>query len=183
LLAAEERMRAALQRQARGLQHGSALSLVASTIVGRQRDDIAVLTVTSSPVPLREVEATLPANPPSARRARHIVARILREAGVAEDRSFDLLVAVGEAVNNAVEHAGRLGSDEFTIRARRRPSAITVEVSDKGGWTPKFEMPRAPGALSDRGRGLPLMYALSDDVQLDRSEDGTTVRLALNLAA
>lgn len=183
LLAAEARMRAALERQARGTQQRSALSLVASTIEGRQRDDIAVLTVSSSATPVREIEATLAASPVSARRARHIVARMLREAGVAEDRAFDLLVAVGEAVNNAVEHAGRLGSEEFTLRARRRALAITVEVADRGGWVPAFEMPAAPTLLSDRGRGLPLMYALSDEVQVDRSEDGTTVRLALKLAA
>lgn len=183
LLAAEERMRAALERQARGTQQRSALSLVASTIVGDQRDDIALLMVTTSPTPLREIEVTLPATPASARRARHVVARMLREAGVGDERGFDLLVAVGEAVNNAVEHAAALGSEEFTLRTRRRPTAITVEIADRGGWVPSFEMPSAPTLLADRGRGLPLMYALSDEVQLDRSEDGTTVRLALKLAA
>ena len=183
LLAAETRKRGALERQARGTQQRSALSLVASTITGRQRDDIAVLTVATSPTPLREIEATLAASPLSARRARHIVARLLREAGVAGDRAFDLLVAVGEAVNNAIEHAGRLGSEEFTLRARRRSMAITVEIADRGGWAPTFEMPAAPTVLSDRGRGFPLMYALSDEVEVDRSEDGTTVRLALKLAA
>ncbi|MBV8602689.1 MAG: SpoIIE family protein phosphatase, partial [Candidatus Eremiobacteraeota bacterium] len=47
--AAETRLVAALGRQARGTQRRSALSLVASTIVGKQRDDIAVLTVAVSP--------------------------------------------------------------------------------------------------------------------------------------
>ena len=183
LIEAEERMSAALVRQARGLQQRSALSLVASTIAGRQRDDIAVLTVAASSSPVREVETTLDSSPASARRARHIVARVLREAGIEYERSFDLLVAVGEAVNNAVEHAARLGSEDFTIRARRRVAAITVEISDRGGWIPKFEMPPAPSTLGDRGRGLALMYALSDDVQVERTEDGTTVRLALRLAA
>lgn len=183
LLSAEKRMRAALERQARGTQQRSALSLVASTIVGGQRDDIAVLTVATSSTPVRDIEITLPSNAISARRARHMVARMLREAGVTTERGFDLLVAVGEAANNAVEHAAKLGSDQFTLRVRRRPASIVAEISDRGGWTPKFEMPQAPMALSDRGRGLSLMYALTDEVQLERTEDGTTVRLALNLAA
>jgi len=183
LIAAEARMQAALERQARGTQQRSALSLVASTLAGGQRDDIAVLTVATSPTPIRDIEATLPCNALAARRARHMVARMLREAGIAHERSFDFLVAVGEAANNAIEHAARLGSEQFTVRARRRSASITVEIADRGGWVPKFEMPEATTAFSDRGRGLPLMYALSDDVQLERTEDGTTVRLALNLAA
>ena len=183
LEAAEERMKAALSRQARGTQQRSALSLVASTIVGRQRDDIAVLTVSTSHVPLREIDVNLPATPASARRARHIVRRFLSESGIDEDRSFDLQVAVGEAVNNAVEHAGALGSDEFSLRARRRANSITVEISDRGMWLPKLEPPAGHNVLSDRGRGLMLMYALSDDVQVERTEDGTTVRLALRLVA
>lgn len=183
LLGAEERMRSALSRQSRGLQQRSALSLVASTIAGRQRDDIALLTVATSPSPLRELEVTLPATPASARRARHIIARLTREAQIPEERSFDLQVAVGEAVNNAIEHAGALGSEYFVLRARRRASSITVEISDQGMWLPKLEPPSGIDPLSDRGRGLTLMYALTDDVQLERTEDGTTVRLALRLAA
>lgn len=183
LLSAEKRMRDALERQARGTQQRSALSLVASTIVGGQRDDIAVLTVATSSTPARDIEVTLPCNAISARRARHIVARTLREAGIAHERAFDLLVAVGEAANNAVEHAARLGSEQFTLRVRRRTASIVVEVADRGGWVPRFEMPHGPTILSDRGRGLSLMYALTDDVQLERTEDGTTVRLAMNLAA
>jgi PAS domain S-box-containing protein len=182
--AAEDRMRAALERQARGLQQRSALSLVASTIVGRQRDDIAVLTVATSPLPLREVDVTLPATACSARRARHVVARLLREAGVDETRGFGLQVAVGEAVNNAIEHAPRLGSEEFVLRARRRSSAITIEIVDRGRWLP--QMPpaaAAPDPLADRGRGFALMHALSDDVHVEHGDDGTLVRLALKLAA
>lgn len=179
---AEERMKAALSRQARGTQQRSALSLVASTIVGRQRDDIALLTVSTSQAPLREIEVTLPATPASARRARHIVTRLVNEADINDERRFDLQVAVGEAVNNAIEHAGSLGSEDFCLRARRRANSITVEISDQGIWLPKLEPP-VFDLLSDRGRGLTLMYALSDDVQLERNEDGTTVRLALRLAA
>jgi PAS domain S-box-containing protein len=182
LQAAEERMKAALSRQARGTQQRSALSLVASTIVGRQRDDIALLTVSTAQAPLREIEVSLPANPLSASRARHIITRLVNEAGLDEGRRFDLQVAVGEAVNNAIEHAGALGSEEFFLRARRRVDSITVEISDHGIWLPKLEPP-VLDVLSDRGRGLSLMYALSDDVQVERTEDGTTVRLALRLAA
>ena len=181
--AAENRMKEALARQARGVQQRSALSLVASTILGRQRDDIAVVTVTTSATPLREIEVTLPANAGSARRARHIVGRLMREAHVQPERAFAFQVAVGEAVNNAIEHAGKLGSDEFVLHARRRAATITVEITDRGTWQPDDARPQQPEPLAARGRGLALMHALSDDVHLEQTGDGTTVRLALRLAA
>ena len=127
---------------------------MASTIVGRQRDDIALLTVTTSQTPLREIEVSLPATPASARRARHIIARLVNEAGIDDDRCFDLQVAVGEAVNNAIEHAGALGSEEFSLRARRRANSITIEIIDQGMWLPKLEPPVGFDVLADRGRGL-----------------------------
>jgi anti-sigma regulatory factor (Ser/Thr protein kinase) len=42
-------------------------------------------------------------------------------------------------------------------------------VSDTGGW-------REP-RKTDRGRGLELMRALMDDVELEAGDDGTTVRM------
>ncbi|MBV8074599.1 MAG: SpoIIE family protein phosphatase [Candidatus Eremiobacteraeota bacterium] len=177
--AAESRLLAALGRQARGTQRRSALSLVASTIVGRQRDDIAVLTVATSPTPLREIEVTLPNVAISSRRARLIVERMLRDAQIDEERGFDLEVAVGEAVNNAIEHASKLGSDEFTLRVMRRPAKIVVDVVDRGRWLPTFEMPPAAAPNAERGRGLMLMYALCDEVRLERTPEGTRVQLAL----
>lgn len=180
---AEARMVAAIGRQARGSQQRSALSLVASTITGVQRDDIAILTVTTSPMPLRDVEVSLPTVPSSARRARLLVERMLREADVAEERRFDLELAVGEAVNNAIEHAQKLGAEDFVLRARRTVSNLIVEVIDQGMWEPLAEIPEAVDPLSDRGRGLMLMYALCDDVRLERTPDGTCVRLAMGLIA
>lgn len=181
--AAEARMVAAIGRQARGTQQRSALSLVASTISGPQRDDIAILTVTTSPMPLRDVEVSLPTIPASARRARLLVERMLREAEVSEERRFDLELAVGEAVNNAIEHAEKLGAEDFVLRARRTISNLIVEVIDQGMWEPVAEVPEVVDPLSDRGRGLMLMYALCDDVRLERTPDGTCVRLAMGLTA
>ena len=180
---AEARMIAALGRQARGAQRRSALSLVASTIVGKQRDDIAVLTLMTSPQPLRDVEIDLPAVPVSARRARLLLERMLREAGMPRERRFELELAVGEAVNNAIEHAHKLGSDDFVLRARRRRATIEIEVIDQGMWDPSIDLdrPYSVDPLSDRGRGLMLMRALCDDVRLERTPNGTCVRFVTPL--
>ena len=46
---------------------------------------------------------------------------------------------------------------------------VTVEISDFGNWRP----PRG----THRGRGLLLMEGLTDDVEVVRTGDGTTVEL------
>ena len=53
-------------------------------------------------------------------------------------------------------------------------SEVLIIVSDFGGW-------REPRG-TDRGRGLPLMEALMDSVQVDPSSEGTTVQLRRRLA-
>ena len=50
---------------------------------------------------------------------------------------------------------------------------MLITVRDFGGW-------REPRG-SDRGRGLPLMKALMDSVEVDPSSDGTTVQLRLRV--
>jgi anti-sigma regulatory factor (Ser/Thr protein kinase) len=49
-----------------------------------------------------------------------------------------------------------------------------VTVCDHGGWREKRD--------SDRGRGLDLIRALMDEVEVKPSETGTTVRISKRLA-
>lgn len=83
-----------------------------------------------------------------------------------------------EAAANVVEHAYSNGAGSLNLEAscsiRRR--AVTVAVADKGRWRPATVDPR-----SSRGRGLPLIRALSDDVEITTGAAGTTVRMRWNL--
>jgi serine/threonine-protein kinase RsbW len=53
---------------------------------------------------------------------------------------------------------------------------LDVKVSDRGRWRPSM---RASASVPDalRGRGIPLMRVLADDVRIDTSERGTQVSL------
>ncbi|MGH7709307.1 MAG: ATP-binding protein [Vulcanimicrobiaceae bacterium] len=88
-----------------------------------------------------------------------------------DERRCDLLLAVGEATSNAIEHAyaGRPG--EVRVAARVDGNRISVEVADRGTWR--------YGPSPDRGRGLDLMKALVDRMAIERSPKGTTIRLEL----
>jgi anti-anti-sigma factor len=100
-------------------------------------------------------------------------------AGLDPDTTDDLLLAVGEAAANAVEHAyggapGRLRVTA-TVEGGER---VALTVADEGRWRPE---PADPGF---RGRGLLVLRELGDgSLAVDRGSAGTVVRLAVPLPA
>jgi anti-anti-sigma factor len=156
---------------------GSVDGLVATLLerlVGRERsDDVAVVAARLVPAPL---ELSLVGD---ASRLWDVRARVRRWAALAAldtETTDDLLLAVGEAAANAVEHAydGAPGPLHVLV-ALVGGARVEVTVSDEGQWRPP---PAHPGF---RGRGLDLMRRLSDSVDLDRREGGTVVRMGLPL--
>ncbi|MGW3583449.1 SpoIIE family protein phosphatase [Streptomyces rubiginosohelvolus] len=85
----------------------------------------------------------------------------------------NVLVAVGEAVANAVEHAyadGTHGTVRLTARAT--VDRLHIEVADTGSWREPDPCPAAA-----RGRGIPLMRRLMDHVTLTPGAAGTSVSM------
>jgi anti-sigma regulatory factor (Ser/Thr protein kinase) len=93
----------------------------------------------------------------------------LASAGAGEDDAYDIVLAVGEAGANAVEHAYGPGEAEFELIADVADGSAVLEIRDSGRWR------EARGR--HRGRGLDLMRDLMDDVEVERSDAGTTVRM------
>ncbi len=139
-----------------------------------RRDDAALLVLRFSPLPADGFTLELPAEPEALSAARKTLERWLSEAGTSRSDAHAIKVACGEACANAIEHAYRPGDAAFRIEARRLDSDVLIAVRDFGGW-------REPRG-TDRGRGLPLMQALMDSVDVDRSSEGTTVRLRRRVA-
>jgi anti-anti-sigma factor len=109
--------------------------------------------------------AAEPAQVPAARAAMRAW---LDGLGVDAATAGDLLLAAGEAVANAVEHSG---SDEVTVELTLpEPGMVGIVVLDEGTW-------KDPVVASHRGRGFGLMRMLLDEVAVERSPGGTTVRL------
>jgi PAS domain S-box-containing protein len=146
--------------------------LVRHVLDNRQIDDIAVLAATILPARPEPVELRLPANPTSAAIARRLAARYARVAKLAPVRTFDLTIAVGEAVANAVEHAYRGSSGDFVLRLSSRDDKIYGEVRDVGTW-------RDPVPRADRGRGLEILRATTIRFDINHSPRGTTVAFAV----
>jgi serine/threonine-protein kinase RsbW len=69
--------------------------------------------------------------------------------------------------------AGIVGTMDLLAWHDSGDSSITVVVSDHGEW----RMAETAPENRSRGRGIPLMRALSDRTAIETSIDGTQVRL------
>jgi anti-anti-sigma factor len=89
------------------------------------------------------------------------------------DSIGDLQLALGEAAGNAVEHAYRDAAVPGRVLVELDvddDGGLTVAVTDTGDWRP------APADPGHRGRGLQIIRALTQDVDVIRGPDGTVVR-------
>jgi GAF domain-containing protein/anti-sigma regulatory factor (Ser/Thr protein kinase) len=137
-----------------------------------QPDDIAIAAARVSTVPDRLV-ARWPAVKDALAGVRQVLRRWLSAHGATEDETFDIIVASQEACANAVEHAYGPGRRSFSLEATIEGDRVRVAVRDDGRWRP----PRG----TNRGRGLPLMRALMETVDVQQSEGGTVVVLERTL--
>jgi PAS domain S-box-containing protein len=136
------------------------------------QDDVAVLTLRNLPFADR-FRFDFVAEAESLSQMRSVLRRWLRHAGAGDREISEITTAVGEAATNAIEHAGVAGRASFELASRVRDGNLEITVHDKGAW----RQPRE----GDQGRGLSLMRALMDTVEVTPSPAGTTVRLRRRL--
>ncbi len=137
-------------------------------------DDVALVAVRLAPAGVPPLRLRFPAATSEVPGARAATREWLSLAGVDRAQAAELLLAIGEAVANAVEHSG---TPDVELELREvEPGAIAAEVRDSGQW-------RAPVRAEHRGRGFGLMRSLVDDVRIERTDDGTTVLLRRRFAA
>ena len=92
-------------------------------------------------------------------------------------RSSDVVLATNEALANAAEFAylrtKRPGTLDLHAEYTARDEKLKVTICDRGAWRIPEETPDS----RFRGRGIPLMRALSDRSTIETSHDGTQVCL------
>jgi anti-sigma regulatory factor (Ser/Thr protein kinase) len=122
----------------------------------------------------------LPCRSDSVPTVRALLSRELERWGVSAEVADAILLAVGEAVTNAVVH-GSWGQQDSAMVVRWVMAAgrFSFSVQDRG---PGFDSSRA--AMSrrahpsqNRGRGLYIMHALMDRVVVDSGLNGTRILL------
>ncbi|OHV33877.1 MULTISPECIES: SpoIIE family protein phosphatase [Pseudofrankia] len=111
---------------------------------------------------------------------RHTVRNWLRRCDLDTQQINDVLIAIGEACNNAVEHGHRdHPAGMIRLRAAALADRLWVSVTDSGRWKPRD--PEAT-AREHRGRGIALMRGLMYRVTIDTTEGGTIVEMYARIA-
>lgn len=139
---------------------------------GEFADDLALLVLRLLDTPT--LRRHVPARPEELAPLRRALRTWLRESGAGDDLVYDVTLAASEACANAIEHpVGR--RDRFIdLEARVVDAQIRLRVRDTGTW-------REPEPATRRGRGLVLIESLMDDIVIERSQEGTEVRMTRKL--
>lgn len=156
---------------------------------GGLRDDLAILVcqvVPDSVIDEPTRELVLPNETSRLREVRQFVSSFLSDLRAPVDVSSEILLAVNEAVANACKYAKRPEKrSEIRVLCALEGSEVSVVVADDGtGFEPgRLNGYQLPDRFASGGRGLFLMRALMDDVDIDSSPDGTTVTLSRELVS
>jgi anti-sigma regulatory factor (Ser/Thr protein kinase) len=146
-------------------------------VASSREDDVAVLAVRFDPVEERAFRVVFPARPEELPALRAAMRSWLNEREFAEATQHALLLAVGEACANAIEHAypGSEPGDVSVAIMEGTPRTLEVAVRDFG----RFHPPSA--ADGPRGRGSTIMHKLTSDFSRESTAAGTTVRFRMRM--
>ena len=128
--------------------------------------------------------------------SRQVLDGCLQTLGVTPDTRSDIALALSEACANVVQHAGP--GQDYQVQVSARNGKCSIEVVNTGdgtgrawdcGWSDEAEragdlaLPVDPvAATAEHGRGLKIINAVVDNLQLTGNDDqGTTVRFEKTL--
>ena len=116
---------------------------------------------------------------------RNVAASLLHDLDAPEDAVDDLRLAVSEACANVVLHA--TGVDDYSADLTVNHEGCEVEIIDCGpgfgGERPDIDVSDSAvarpdaGVEAEHGRGLAMIGALVDDLEIVREDSATRVRL------
>ena len=142
-------------------------------VADERHDDVALLVI-GSRRPSGVFRRSFPATALELSALRADLRSWLEHSSLPMETIDDVVLAATEAASNAIEHAyiGRVG--EVHVTAEREDGWLQLSVADDGRW-------RQPRPDDVRGRGLELVRALVREVDVERGEEGTTVRMRVGV--
>jgi len=110
---------------------------------------------------------------------RALVLKQAREAGLAEGRANDLVLAVSEVAANTLRHTLSSG----TLAIWHDEDEVVCEIHDEGTITDPLAGVHKPSPAANGGHGLWIVRQVCDLVELTSDATGTTVRMHMSLRA
>jgi serine/threonine-protein kinase RsbW len=136
------------------------------------------VTIDAHPRPLGSLHIEVPATADRLSEIRHQLLEWLAPIGLSDTNSADIVLVVNEACTNSIEHGYRDSiPGMILVDARLEDGCILVDIADSGVWQPPLQ------EMTTRGRGLPIMQAVSHRMELRHTAAGTTVRIAFDTHA
>jgi PAS domain S-box-containing protein len=154
---------------------------VCSTLVAKlgvdasREDDVAVMAMRLGAVEAWRYHRRFPAHGTELRDLRASMRCWLDGRGVGQPMQNTLLLAVGEACANSIEHAYR-DTEPGHVEVAMTQSAsdgFLVEIRDSGSFQPAV-------TREDRGRGTDIMRQLTSDFSRESTLNGTVVRFRVS---
>jgi serine/threonine-protein kinase RsbW len=120
--------------------------------------------------------------------AEELVIQMAEKAGFDEDDLHKIAMSVRETMVNAVVHGNRYNAHKKVhVRVVHAPGRLEIRIADQGEGFDLTEIPdplQEENLLRNSGRGIFLMKAFMDEVQVRRAEPaGTEVTLVKYLVS
>ncbi|MFP4369767.1 MAG: ATP-binding protein [Candidatus Kapaibacterium sp.] len=100
---------------------------------------------------------------------------------IPDEKFYNLLIAVTEAVNNAIVHGNKYRKDKRVLLIiESDKSSVVITVIDEGeGFNPNnVADPRHPeNLMKDSGRGVFIMKSLADEIIYESGKNGTELKI------
>jgi len=172
-----QQLRVALAEAPQELQ--AALEHLTATLggdVALRQDDVALLALRVTPPEAENFAVAIEPVAEQLSALRGDLRAWLASTGATASEAGDVLIAVGEACANAIEHAGAPPGAPIDVRGQLTGREVVLRVRDHGVWRPAQPRP-------ERGQGLRLMRVLMDDLDISSASDGTRVELRRRLSS
>jgi serine/threonine-protein kinase RsbW len=130
------------------------------------------------------VEVTFTPLPAHVRTARLVATAVARRSGVSESLMDEVRLAVGEACSRAVEtHAAECPTELVRVALSDQAGRFEIEVVNSGNAQGVGIGGQASdGTQMPPGFSLAVIAGLADDVQINETETGTSVKMSWPLS-
>jgi serine/threonine-protein kinase RsbW len=122
----------------------------------------------------------LPRDPVTVPVTRRTVDSALDAIGVSDECRDDVTLALTEVCSNVVRHAHE--SPDYTVTVTATANRCTIDVCDSGTGLPEdVTITRKVGSNAEHGRGLGIVRAVMDAVQVVAGPGGVAIHMVKQL--